>query len=74
MSNNFHIKTQLNTSSYIKKNELVHSLKLKPARSLINDPVGDLYGPHVKRRQSIGFRRLDEIEEGKEGMDSSYMA
>jgi hypothetical protein len=52
----------------------VHSLKLKPARSLINDPVGDLYGPHVKRRQSIGFRRLDEIEEGKEGMDSSYMA
>jgi hypothetical protein len=59
MSNSFHIKTQLNiSSSYVKKNDLVHSMKLKPSRSLNNDPVVDLLGS-VKRRQSIGFRRLD---------------
>jgi len=74
MVHSFHIKTQLNTSSYIKKNDIIHSLKIKPSKSLSNDggnePSQFLGG--IKKRPSMNYNRLEQIEERNQAMESSY--
>jgi hypothetical protein len=74
MGNSFRIKTQLNTSSYIKKSDQIgRSIKVKQAKSMNNDQA---FEPHylstIKRRPSENFIALGLIEEGKEAMESSY--
>lgn len=74
MNTSFKPKTQLNSVSYIKKNDMVvRSLKVRPSKSLVADNSSDqfLLGS-VKRRPSVNFQGLGLIEESKEGMESSY--
>lgn len=71
INGSFHIKTQLNSASYIKKNDqLTRSIKVKQAKSLTSDKNSEpQFLSTIKRRTS----QLGLIEEGKEGMESSYM-
>lgn len=73
MNSSFKPKTQLNSVSYISKNDMVfRSLKVRPSKSLVTDHSSDqfLLGS-VKRRPSVNYQGLGLIEEGKEGMESS---
>ena len=71
----FNVKTQLNTASYMKKNDqqLVRSIKstkVKQVKSL-NDATDQHMLTPIKRRPSQTLQGLLLIEEGKEG--ESYM-
>jgi hypothetical protein len=74
MSHSFHFKTQLNSSSYIKKTEIANTLKLKQVKSLSNDGSNDssqLLGA-IKKRPSMNYNKLELIQETHQAMESSY--
>jgi hypothetical protein len=59
INTSFQVKTQLNSASYIKKKDMVKSLKLKSSHSIGSESPKMLRS--LKQRQSLSFQTLDQI-------------